>query len=171
MHGLRFAVSHDRPVIPDYGVNQRGSSDMYYRGSNFLHTLRAVVAAIPFGEMLLGLNLAFYHQTVGTEALVGYISKVLGFEVAPLVRQYLMDTRLPILEYGFQDGQLRYRYTQVRTEFMMPLDVKVEILSDEAGKIDMFKELRLTPTARWQSLDLSKIMNLGKAGVALVSYR
>ena len=47
----RFAVSHDRPVIPDYGVNERGSGDMYYRGSNFLHTLRAVVDDDLFGEV------------------------------------------------------------------------------------------------------------------------
>ena len=74
VRGLRFAVSHDRPVIPDYGVNERGSGDMYYRGSNFLHTLRAVVVNDSlWREMLLGLNREFYHQTVGTEALVGYM--------------------------------------------------------------------------------------------------
>ena len=70
-----------------------------------------------------------------------------------------MDTRLPVLEYGFRDGQLRYRYAQVRSDFTMPLDVQVEILSDEAGKIDVFSEIRLMPTARWQSLDLSEIMD------------
>ena len=79
VRGLRFAVSHDRPVIPDYGVNERGSGDMYYRGSNFLHTLRAVVANDSlWREMLLGLNRQFYHQTVGTEALVGYMEEGAG---------------------------------------------------------------------------------------------
>ena len=57
VRGLRFAVSHDRPVIPDYGVNERGSGDMYYRGSNFLHTLRAVVSDDTLWRaVLLGLN-------------------------------------------------------------------------------------------------------------------
>ena len=78
MRGLRFAVSHDRPVIPDYGVNERGSGDMYYRGSNFLHTLRAVVEMIPSGGNASRVEPRFYHQTVGTEALVGYMSEDVG---------------------------------------------------------------------------------------------
>ena len=170
VRGLRFAVSHDRPVIPDYGVNERGSGDMYYRGSNFLHTLRAVVANDSlWREMLIGLNREFYHQTVGTEALVGYISKVLGMDVAPIAAQYLMDTQIPVLEYGFRDGQLRYRYAQVRSDFTMPVDLKVEILSDSTDKSGVFSKIRLMPTTRWKSLELSEIMDLGMAGLALVT--
>jgi len=170
VRGLRFAVSHDRPVIPDYGVNERGSGDMYYRGSNFLHTLRAVVDDDTlWRDMLLGLNHEFYHQTVGTEALVGYMSEVLGLDVAPLARQYLMDTRLPVLEYGFRDGQLRYRYAQVRSDFAMPVDVKVVISRVEGGESGVFSEIRLMPSTRWQSLELSEVMDLGMAGLALVA--
>jgi len=129
VRGLRFAVSHDRPVIPDYGVNERGSGDMYYRGSNFLHTLRAIVSDDTLWRaVLLGLNQEFFQQTVGTEALVDYMSEVVGFDVAPLAKQYLMDTRLPVLEYGFRGGQLRYRYAQVGADFAMPVDVTVGII-------------------------------------------
>ena len=161
VRGLRFAVSHDRPVIPDYGVNERGSGDMYYRGSNFLHTLRAVVADDSlWREMLLGLNREFYHQTVGTEALVGYMSEVLGLDVAPLAKQYLMDTRLPVLEYGFRDGQLRYRYAQVGADFAMPLDVTVEISGPNEHELLVSLETRLEPTNRWQELDIKELIPL-----------
>ena len=170
VRGLRFAVSHDRPVIPDYGVNERGSGDMYYRGSNFLHTLRAVVDDDSlWRDMLLGLNREFFQQTVGTEALVGYMSELVCFDVAPLVAQYLMDTRLPVLEYGFRGGQLRYRYAQVRSDFAMPVDVKVEISSDKDGESGVVSEIRLMPSSRWQSLELSEVMDLGMAGLALVA--
>ncbi len=170
VRGLRFAVSHDRPVIPNYGVNERGSGDMYYRGSNFLHTLRAVVNDDTLWRaVLLGLNQEFFQQTVGTEALVDYMSEVLGFEVAPLAEQYLMDTRLPVLEYGFRDGQLRYRYAQVGADFAMPVDVTVGILSGEGVDSEVFSELRLVPTTRWQSLDLSEVTDLGMSGLALIA--
>lgn len=186
VRGLRFAVSHDRPVIPNYGINERGSGDMYYRGSNFLHTLRAVVANDSlWREMLLGLNRQFYHKTVGTEALVGYMEEVLGLgvdgasaedvsaafgiDLKPIVSQYLMDTRLPVLEYGFRGGQLRYRYAQVRSDFAMPVDLKVEILSDEGLDLKVFFELRLVPTTRWQSMDLFEVMDLGMADLNLVA--
>ena len=97
------------------------------------------------------------------------MSEVLGLDVAPLVKQYLMDTRLPVLEYGFRDGQLRYRYAQVGADFAMPLDVRVENLLDDASKINVISEFRLKPTTRWQSLDLMKVMDLEMAGLALVS--
>lgn len=161
VRGLRFAVSHDRPVIPDYGVNERGSGDMYYRGSNFLHTLRAVVADDSlWREMLLGLNREFYQQTVGTKALVGYMSEVLGLDVAPLVKQYLMDTRLPVLEYGFRDGQLRYRYAQIGADFAMPLDVTVGISGPSEHELLVSLETRLAPTNRWQELDIKELIPL-----------
>lgn len=170
VRGLRFAVSHDRPVIPDYGVNERGSGDMYYRGSNFLHTLRAVVDDDSlWRSMLLGLNRLFYHRTVGTVALVAYMEKVLGLDVAPLAAQYLMDTRLPVLEFGFRDGHLRYRYAQVRSDFAMPVDIKVEIWHDGIGESGVVSDLRLVPRTSWQSLDLSEVMDLGMAGLAMVA--
>lgn len=168
--GLRFAVSHDRPVIPNYGVNERGSGDMYYRGSNFLHTLRAVVANDSlWRKMLLGLNREFYHQTVGTETLVRYMSEILGLDMAPLVAQYLMDTRLPMFEYGFRAGKLRYRYAQVRSSFAMPLDVKVEIMSVQGMDPNLEAKLRIVPTTRWQSLDLSEVLDLTVDSLYLVS--
>jgi aminopeptidase N len=119
--------------------------------------------------VLLGLNQEFFQQTVGTEALVDYMSEVVGFDVAPLAKQYLMDTRLPVLEYGFRGGQLRYRYAQVGADFAMPVDVKVGILSNQGSDSEVFSELRLVPTTRWQSLDLSEIMDLGMAGLALIA--
>ena len=162
VRGLRFSITHDRPIIPDYGVNERGSGDMYYLGSNFLHTLRAVVADDSlWREMLLGLNRKFYHKTVGTEALVKYMKGVLDIELKPLVAQYLMDTRLPVFEYGFREGMLRYRYAQVRSDFEMPLVMRVWISSSEGMDSDIESELRLTPTTKWQSLDLSELMDLG----------
>jgi hypothetical protein len=161
VRGLRFAVSHDRPVIPDYGVNERGSGDMYYRGSNFLHTLRAVVNDDTLWRaVLLGLNQEFFQQTVGTEAIVDYMSELVGFDVAPLAKQYLMDTRLPVLEYGFRDGQLRYRYSQVGVDFTMPMDVKVGISGPSEHELLVSLETRLEPTTRWQELDIAELIPL-----------
>jgi hypothetical protein len=97
------------------------------------------------------------------------MSEVVGFDVAPLAKQYLMDTRLPVLEYGFRGGKLRYRYAQVAADFAMPVAVTVGILSDEGSDSELFSELRLVPTNRWQSLDLSEVIDLGMAGLALLA--
>ena len=51
----------------------------------------------------------------------------------------------------------------------MPVDLKVEILSDSTDKSGVFSKIRLMPTTRWKSLELSEIMDLGMAGLALVT--
>ena len=38
--GLRRNVTHNRPIIGPYGVNQEGSGDMYPKGALLLHTIR-----------------------------------------------------------------------------------------------------------------------------------
>ena len=80
-----------------------------------------------------------------------------------------METRLPVLEYGFRNGQLSYRYAQVRSDFAMPVDVKVEIFRDQKGESGVFSEIRLIPSTRWKSLELSEVIDLGMAGLALVA--
>jgi len=40
LQGARRVIKNDSPIIGDYGVNQRGSGDMYFKGANILHTLR-----------------------------------------------------------------------------------------------------------------------------------
>ncbi|NBW70970.1 MAG: hypothetical protein EBR32_06155, partial [Bacteroidetes bacterium] len=64
---------------------------------------------------------------------------------------------------------LRYRYAQVGADFAMPVDVKVGILSNGGSDSEVYSELRLVPTSRWQSLDLSDVMDFGMAGLALIA--
>ena len=41
--GTRKNIQNDRPLIGYYDVNKEGSSDMYYKGANMLHTLRQLI--------------------------------------------------------------------------------------------------------------------------------
>ena len=41
--GTRRNIQNDKPIIGTYNVNSEGSSDMYYKGANMLHTLRQLV--------------------------------------------------------------------------------------------------------------------------------
>src|SRR5690606_36716971 len=38
--GTRRSIQNDIPLIGKYGVNQEGSSDIYYKNSNMIHTFR-----------------------------------------------------------------------------------------------------------------------------------
>ena len=126
VQGLRLGIQNDRPLIGTYGVNQRGSGDMYNKGGNLLHTLRQVFNDDElWRETLRGLNREFYHQIVTSREVEGYISNKLGRDLTSFFDQYLRDTRIPILEYAFRDGRLFYRWSNAVDGFSMPVDVTI----------------------------------------------
>jgi aminopeptidase N len=120
--GTRRNIRNDKPIIGPYGVNKRGSGDMYYKGANVLHTLRQLLEDDEkWRRILRGLNKEFYHQTVTTEEVETYISKQSGIDLTEFFEQYLRTTMIPILEYRLEKGEIEYRYTQIVQGFDMPV--------------------------------------------------
>ncbi|MCU0404474.1 MAG: M1 family metallopeptidase [Chitinophagaceae bacterium] len=112
--GIRRNIVNDRPVIGPYGVNKGGSGDMYYKGSNMIHTLRTMMQNDSlFRQMLRGLNKVFYHQTVTTQQVEKYIMEISGFgsKLQPFFDQYLRDIKIPVVEWKIKSGQLSARIT------------------------------------------------------------
>ncbi|MFK7810930.1 MAG: M1 family metallopeptidase [Maribacter sp.] len=122
--GLRQNIKNDKPVIGIYDVNHEGSSDMYYKGSNLLHTVRQLVNNDEkWRQILRGLNKDFYHQTVTTKEIENYISEKSGLELSKVFDQYLRTANIPIFEYKVSNNVLEYRYSNVVEGFNMPLKI------------------------------------------------
>src|SRR5690606_16664671 len=80
--GLRNGIKNNAPLIGVYNVNKEGSSDMYDKGANLLHTLRQLIADDEkWRQILRGLNETFYHQTVTTQQIEDYISAQSGIDL------------------------------------------------------------------------------------------
>lgn len=142
--GTRRGIQNDAPIIGPYDVNQSGSGDMYYKGANMLHTLREWINNdIQWRQILRGLNETFYHQTVTTEQIENYISKTSGIDLSTFFNQYLRDVRIPTLEYGIKDQQLKYRWINTVSGFNMPVHVAIN-----------GKDLWLTPTTDWSTAQI-----------------
>lgn len=141
--GTRALIANDIPIIGPYNVNREGSRDMYYKGGNMLHTIRQVVNDDEkWRQILRGLNKTFYHQTVETAQIEGYVSKNAGRDISKVFDQYLRDTRIPVLEYSFKGNTVQYRWTNVVNGFDMPVKIKLG-----EGK-DQF----ISPTSEWKTL-------------------
>jgi aminopeptidase N len=124
--GIRKNIKNDKPIIGNYNVNNEGSSDMYYKGANMLHTLRQIVNDdSKWRTILRGLNNTFYHQTVTTKQIEDYLSQEVGIDLSSFFNQYLRDTRIPTLEYFFKEKTLGYRWTNCATGFTMPIKVQI----------------------------------------------
>ena len=139
---MRKNIKNDKPIIGKYDVNHEGSSDMYFKGSNILHTLRQLIDNdVKWRTILRGLNKDFYHQTVTTQQIEQYLSKHANIDLTSFFDQYLRNTKIPTLEYDFDDQGLKYRYTNVVEGFNMPIRVQIDK-----------KDQWIHPTSEWQQL-------------------
>jgi len=142
--GTRKRIQNDRPIIGPYNVNKEGSSDMYLKGSNMLHTLRQLIEDDEkWRSVLRGLNSEFYHQTVTTKQIEEYISKTTKIDLTQFFDQYLRTTKIPTLEYSFKDEKLKFRYTNIIEKY----DTPVRIFIDNKPKW-------IQPNADWQTVNL-----------------
>lgn len=122
VQGIRNNISNDMPIIGHYGVNQEGSGDMYYKGSNMLHTIRQIVNDdVKFRSIIRGLNKDFYHQTVTTKQVEDYISQKSGKDLSKVFDQYLRTKDIPVLELKPGRNGLQYRWTNCVAGFNMPV--------------------------------------------------
>jgi aminopeptidase N len=137
--GIRKNIQNDKPIIGHYDVNNEGSGDMYYKGSNMLHTLRQIVNNDEkWRSVLRGLNSTFYHQTVTTKQIEDYLSEQVGMDLNPFFNQYLRDVKIPTLEYSYRENTLKYRWTNVVSGFEMPIRVSLN-----------GTEVTLNPKSEW----------------------
>ena len=146
--GTRKLIENDKPIIGPYGVNKEGSSDMYYKGGNMLHTIRHVINNDEkFRAILRGLNSKFYHSVVTTQQIESYISEQSGKDLSKIFDQYLRTTMIPVLEYKFTGDNMNYRWTNCVEGFNMPV------------KIDSTNNDWLKPTTTWQNVTVTGGIN------------
>jgi len=127
VHGTRFAIANDRPILGVYNVNKEGSGDMYYKGGNMLNMIRTIINDDEkWRSILRGLNSTFYHKTVTYDDVVGYINQQSGKNLSPLFDQYLKYRGIPILNFMQTGGKLYVRWISDVKGFNMPVRVKVK---------------------------------------------
>ena len=147
--GLRKEIRNDIPVIGPYGVNKEGSSDMYAKGANMLHTIRQVINNDAlFKKILRGLNKDFYHKTVDTKDIEDYISQQSGKDLSKIFDQYLRTIKIPQLEYKIKGYLFSYRWVNCIEGFKMP----IKIFSGG-------KERWINPEEKWQTQKMANWFN------------
>lgn len=143
--GTRRGIRNDRPIIPPFGVNAKGSGDMYPKGGNMLHTMRQIVGDDEkWRGILRGLNETFWHQIVMGTDIQEYMSREAGVDLTKVFEQYLTTTDVPALEYRIDENRLTYRWADVVPGFDMQVGVT---LTDDGFTV-------IHPTETWQTAEL-----------------
>ena len=147
INGQARNVKNDKPIIGQYGVNNEGSGDMYYKGSLLLNTLRHVIADDEkWWKMLYDYSETFKKKIITSDTVIDYFNKASGTDLTPIFRQYLYSNQMPIFIYKVKGDYLYYYWDNVMDEFNMPIDIGFED-----------KKIRLNPTLKEQKIKLKKL--------------
>jgi aminopeptidase N len=139
LQGIRRNIQNDKPIIGQYGLNNKGSGDMYYKGAAMIHTIRQIMDDdVRFRQMLRDLNKTYFKKTTTSKQVEAFISEYAGMDLSSLFDQYLRTTKVPVLEYRWTNSGLEARWNNTVALFNLPLKV-----STGANWV------RIRPTAEW----------------------
>ena len=147
INGQAKNVRNDKPIIGQYGVNNEGSGDMYYKGSLLLNTLRHIIGDDEkWWKMVYDYSETFKKKIITSDTVIDYFNKASGTDLTPVFRQYLYTNQLPIFIYKIKGDYLYYSWDNVNEDFNMPIDIGFEN-----------KKIRLKPTLKEQKIKLKKL--------------
>jgi|SRR6218665_2611866 len=155
INGLKKNVANDKPIIGQFGVNNEGSGDMYYKGALMLHTIRNIINDDQkWWKLLLDYSNHFRHQIIDTKAVVDFFNAETGIYLTPVFNQYLSYNTIPALEIRQVKNKFEYRWDTAAPDFEMPVEITAAN-----------KTIRLKATNNWQSIKL-KVKNTKDISVA-----
>lgn len=124
LQGIRRNIQNDKPIIGQYGLNNKGSGDMYYKGAAMIHTIRQVMDDDErFRSMLRDLNKRYFKKTTTSKQVEAFISEYAGMDLSSVFDQYLRTTKVPVLEYRWTNQGLEARWNNTVPLFDLPVKV------------------------------------------------
>jgi aminopeptidase N len=145
-----YVRSTDAVLGPlNVNFNDWDNSDMYYKGTWLIHTLRRAMADdTRFLKAMREMGNHFGLKPTNTDAIVQYWNQATGRDWTPVFAQYLCQVDLPVLQYTFErdaqvPGMFRFNYRWQCAEERFNLPVKARV-GGEAHT--------LAATTSWQSL-------------------
>lgn len=145
INGQKKLIRNSRPILGQYGVNNSGSGDMYYKGSVVLNTLRSAVDDDEkWWQIMKKFAEKNRHKIIETKEVVAFFSKEIGWNAAPFFEQYLEHTSLPALETKRKGNQLSYRWKTEVSNFELPIYFNANS-----------KKTKINPTDEWQTIEIN----------------
>lgn len=126
--GLRTNIRNDIPIIGPYGVNREGSSDMYFKGVQLIHTYRCIVDDDEkFRDMLHQMNRRFGRKTVNTKDVEELMQEYTDVPLTGFFDTYLRTVKVPVLYLetvgNGEHRQLKAHFGDVTADFEMPVNI------------------------------------------------
>ena len=143
-------IRNNSPIVGHYHVNDKGSGDMYHKGSVMLHTLRTLIENDELWfELIKEISEKFQYETLDAQEIMNYIMERTSYDLTDFFNQYLHNEKLPEFQYKLvKEGRnttLVYRWEAIE-KFDMTLLVN-------SGNKDFW----IYPDLEWKEMSLGKI--------------
>lgn len=147
-HGLYIANS--QPILGPKDVNYDGhDSDMYYKGSIMLHTLRNIIDNDKlWWDILQSFYRKYSIKPALTEDFINFVREKTGTDYTYFFNQYLKNPKLPVLRYEIKKGKngkkiMKYRWEEAVDGFKMPLIIEMDKSKKQLECSASFKEVEI----------------------------
>jgi aminopeptidase N len=130
MQFLKRNIDNDAPIIGTYGVNSKGSGDMYPKGAWMLHTIRNVVNNDSlFFACLKGIQAEFRVKNVTTAEIEKYMAEKLVIYAQPLFQVYLEQKELPSFNIYYEKKGCKYLLSPImfsESNYILPVEYSTD---------------------------------------------
>ncbi len=159
INGLAKNIQNDKPIIGNYGVNNEGSGDMYYKGALMLNTIRSVINDDnKWWAIVLDYSNTYKHKIIDAQTVINFFNQKSGLNLTPIFDQYLKYDNIPILELKLEHKKLIYCWKTDVENFDMPVDIEFQN-----------KKIRLDATNQWKKSKF-KVKNIKDINVLKNSF-
>ncbi|MCR6637662.1 MAG: M1 family metallopeptidase [Sporocytophaga sp.] len=139
----RNYIKNNEPVKGPSNVNYHywKDSDMYYKGSWMLHTLRAVIDndSLWF-SILKDIQDQFSQKQICSDELINFISQKGMINLQPFFNQYLLHTDIPVFKYKIEKKKGKYYLIYKLDAFEKDLALPIKIKSKNGNSIKIIAE-------------------------------
>jgi len=148
INGYKSKVSSQYSMIGPPSVSHWPTSDIYFKGTLFINTLRHVINDDKkWWAGVKSFTTTFKKSHLNTADVLNFFNGYFEYDFEKIFDQYLYFNEIPTLVISKEEQQIKYRWKSNVSGFDMPIDVKIK-----------GKRTRVTPTTDWQVIaDISEL--------------
>lgn len=147
INGQAKNVKNKKPIIGFFGVNNKGTSDMYYKGALLLNTLRHILNDdSKWWKILLNFSEKHKKSIIETQDVLDFFSNEFNQDLSPIFEQYLEKIAIPKLVIEVSKNNFKYKWKTETDGFNMPIEIT---LKEE--------NIRLYPNQKFQTFKSKKL--------------
>jgi len=142
INGYKAKVTNEYPMIGPSSVGHWPTSDMYFKGTLFINTLRHVVNDDEkWWAGVKAYTTQFKKKNFYTVDVLNFFNQYFDYDFEKIFDQYLYFNELPKLQIAQSEQGMKYRWQSDVTDFDMPISATIKQV-----------KMQLQPSTEWQVL-------------------